>query len=337
MIQAFIRRSGPFALLAFGAIHAGWAVDGKVARQGFDLYYRKEGTGIPIVFISGGPGFDVDYMKEVGSYFPSGYQRNYLEQRGTGRSMPSELSATTVSVSLWIEDIEAMRVALNQEKLFIIAHPGGGLLAQAYAAAHPDRVGRMILIGSGGPTLEFAPTFLDNLNSRQRPEDLRLVAYWDAAERKVVDHEKASNQRVRAVTPAYFYDRNQGIKWAAAQPDGSFHAQTNELIFADLAKGYDARPGLRKLNCPVLIIQGHQDPIGDLTALEIHNTTVGSSLVFLGKCGHYPWVEQPTAFKDAVLTFLNASNRHRILKAKLAPDFCQSQSQKLKSLQPQNR
>ncbi len=304
MNESFLGWACLIVALMYSTTAASRAEDGKVGRCGFDLYYRKEGNGAPVVLLSGGPGFDVDYMKEVADFLPAGYQRIYLEQRGTGRSIPPVVSAETITVKLWVEDLEAVRVALKQERLFLVAHSGGGIYAQAYAAAHPDRVERMILIGPGGPTLEFAQWLGDNLAARQRPEDQRLVAYWDAAERHGVDHEKASFERVRAVTPAYFYDRAKGLAWAAARPDGSFHARTNELIFADLAKEYDARPGLRKLKCPVLIVQGHQDPVGDLTAQEIHNTIAGSQLTFLDKCGHYPWVERPDDFRRTVTEFL---------------------------------
>lgn len=307
MNNSFFHRMCLFAALACGAAVTGWAEDGKVGREGFDLYYRTEGNGTPVVLLGGGPGFDVDYMKEVGAFLPAEFQRIYLEQRGTGRSIPPVLSPETITVKLWVEDLEALRIALKQERLFLVAHSGGGIYAQAYAAAHPDRVERMILIGPGGPTLEFAQWFGDNLTARERPEDQRLVAYWDAAERHGVDHEKASFERVRAMTPCYFFSRAKGLAWAAAMPDGSFHAKMNELIFADLAKQYDARPGLRQLKCPVLIVQGHQDPVGDLTAVEIHNTIAGSQLTFLGQCGHYPWVERPDEFRQTITEFLKKS------------------------------
>jgi proline iminopeptidase len=303
MKNSIILRACVAVALAF-AVATSWAEEGTVKRDGFDLHYRTEGSGEPVVLLSGGPGFDVDYMKEVGAFLPTGYQRIYLEQRGTGRSMPPTLSAETISVKLWVEDLEALRIALKQERLFLVAHSGGGIYAQSYAAAHPDRVGRMILIGPGGPTLEFANWFSDNLAARERPEDLALVDYWDSAEKRGVSHEKATFERVRAVTPAYFYDRAKGLAWAAKMPEGSFHATMNELLFADLGKQYDARPGLRHLKCPVLIVQGHQDPVGDLTAEEIHSLIAGSQLTFLGQCGHYPWVEKPDAFRRTVADFL---------------------------------
>ena len=304
MIESFFRRTCLVVALLYGVALTVCAQSGKVRRDGFDLYYKAEGNGVPVVFLSGGPGFDVDYMKEVGAFFPTGYQRIYLEQRGTGRSIPPVLSPETITVKLWVEDLEALRIALKQDRLFLVAHSGGAICAQAYAAAHPDRVERLILIAPAGPTLAFAQWFGDNLAARERPEDQRLVAYWDAAEKHGVDHEKASLERVRAVTPAYFFDRAKGLVWAAAIPDGAFHAKTNELLFADLVKQYDARPGLRKLNCPVLIVQGHQDPVGDLTAEEIHNTIAGSQLTFLDQCGHYPWVEKPDECRQAVAVFL---------------------------------
>jgi len=306
MINALVCKASTLAIL-LALFASSFAEDGKVHRDGLDLYYRTEGSGTPVVLLTGGPGFDVDYMKEVGAFLPDRYQRIYLEQRGTGRSMPPTSSPDTISLKLWIEDLEALRTSLKLEKLFLVAHSGGGLMAQAYAAAHPDRVERMVLIGPGGPTLEFAQWFGDNLAARTRPEDQALVAYWNAAEKRGVDHEKASNERVRAGIPAYFFSRAKGLAWASAMREGSFHAKTNELLFADLAKGYDLRPGLRKLTCPVLIIQGHQDPIGDLTAQEIQTAIPSSKLVFLGQCGHYPWIERPEAFRQAIGEFLDHS------------------------------
>src|SRR5579862_6665996 len=59
MIGCFFRRACLVVALMYGATVTSWAEDGKVRRDGFDLYYRTEGSGAPVVLLSGGPGFDV--------------------------------------------------------------------------------------------------------------------------------------------------------------------------------------------------------------------------------------------------------------------------------------
>jgi pimeloyl-ACP methyl ester carboxylesterase len=81
-----------------------YAEDGTVFRDGFDLHYRLENSGKPIIFLAGGPGFDVDYLEDAARLFPDGYQRILLEQRGTGRSRPARLVSSNISLALEVED-----------------------------------------------------------------------------------------------------------------------------------------------------------------------------------------------------------------------------------------
>jgi proline iminopeptidase len=180
------------------------------------------------------------------------------------------------------------------------------MLAMAYAASHPSRVDRLILISSGGPTLEFASWFEDNIRARMRPEDLEAERYWTDAAQRGVGADKVALETARALTPAYFYDRAKGLAFAAAMPDGSLHAAPGDRLFADLAVTYDVRAGLRALDRPTLIVHGHQDPIGDKTAEDIHALIRSSTLAYLDKCGHFPWLEQPEAFRQAIDEFLSA-------------------------------
>ena len=69
------------------------------------------------------------------------------------------------------------------------------------------------LVGSGGPSLEFLEWFVDNVNSRLRPEDQAAVDYWTAATKSGVDADKAALEIMRAMTPAYFFDRAKGGSW----------------------------------------------------------------------------------------------------------------------------
>jgi proline iminopeptidase len=292
-----------FLIAIFLLTPAAYAADGSFTRNGIELHYRTTGTGSPAILLSGGPGLEVAYMTAVGDFLPNSYERVLYEQRGTGRSKVS-LTPETMTLQEVVADLEALRVHLKQERLFLVGHSWGGMLAMAYAAAHPDRVDRMILIGPGGPTLEFVQWFRDNIRMRLRPEDLEAERYWDESVKRGVDKDKAALESLRAISPGYFFDRSKGLAFGALITDGDMHVQVNELLFADLAKQYDSLPGLRRLDRPVLIVQGHQDPIGDKTAEDIHDAIKSSALTYINQAGHFPWIEQPEEFRKAIEGFL---------------------------------
>ena len=86
-----------------------------------------------------------------------------------------------MTLRIAITDLEALRLHLQQERLFLVGHSWGGMLAIAYAAEHPDRVDRLVLIDSGGATLQSTTWFEDNIRARLRPEDVEAERYWTEA------------------------------------------------------------------------------------------------------------------------------------------------------------
>jgi proline iminopeptidase len=300
-------RSVLFALVgvSFVMATAAAAQEGSFASGSAQLFYRTQGSGPPIVLLSGGPGFDVDYMIAVAEFFP-GRQKILLEQRGTGRSRPPKLSPEDLTLRTAVQDLDSLRQHLKQDRLFLVGHSWGGMLAMAYAAAHPDHVDRMILIDSGGPTLEFTSWFDDNIHARLRPEDEEAQRYWRDAAKRGVAPEKVAIESVKTILPGYFYDRAKALAFASQLIEGSYHPDVNAPLFSDLSKSYDLRGGLRSVDRPVLIVAGHQDPIGDKTAEDIHALLKSSTLVYLDKCGHFPWLEQPDALRNAIVSFLGA-------------------------------
>jgi proline iminopeptidase len=283
------------------------AQDGSFTRDGVQLHYRTAGSGMPVIFLSGGPGFDVDYVMPIAEFVPASYQRVFYEQRGTGRSRLATITEQNMTLRHVVEDLEALRLHLKQDRLFLIGHSWGGMLAMAYAAAHSDRVDRMILIGPGGPTLEFTSWFNDNIQMRLKPEDLEAQRKWSEAATQGADPDKAGLESMKAISPGYFFERDKGLVFASQLPDGAFKSQVNRLLFGDMSRSYDLRPRLRKLDRPVLIVQGHQDPIGDKTAEDIHASIKSSVLQYINQCGHFPWIEQPEQFRRIMSEFFAAA------------------------------
>lgn len=283
------------------------AQDESFESGGVRLHYSSVGTGTPIVLLSGGPGLDIDYMLPVTEFLPSGYRSIAFEQRGTGRSRPQSFDPATLTLQTVVDDLEALRVRLEQERLCLLGHSWGGMLAMAYAAARPDRVDRLILVGSGGPTLEFTQWFSDNIEARLQPEDVERRDHWRAAAKNGADAGKVAIESLRAITPGYFFDRKLALVFASELEEGQLHPDVRTRLFADMNTHYDSRAGLKSLKRPVLILQGHQDPIGHKTAEDIRALISGSTLTYFQRCGHFPWLEQPESFRKAIAEFLSSA------------------------------
>src|SRR5436190_22952546 len=93
--------------------------------------------------------------------------------------------------------------------------PGGMILGLAYAGTHPDAVRAVVTIGSGPITFEYLGVFSDNQYVRLGPCELEVRDFWKEPSREAADPDRASFQRLRAATVAYFYDRKKALHMAA--------------------------------------------------------------------------------------------------------------------------
>ena len=115
--------------------------------DGHQIYYEESGTleGIPVVFLHGGPGAGCDKVHR--RYCdPEKYRIILVDQRGCGRSTPHASLENNTTQHL-IDDLEAIRHALDIEKWVVMGGSWGGTLALAYAESHPQQVLGMILRG----------------------------------------------------------------------------------------------------------------------------------------------------------------------------------------------
>ena len=106
-------------------------------------YRIRKGEGPPVVFLSGGPGMP-DYLRAVADMLEVRTTVTY-DQRGTGASRARN---DDYSVAAHIADLEALRIELGAEKLDLVGHSWGGLLAQLYAIEHAERVASLLLLGA---------------------------------------------------------------------------------------------------------------------------------------------------------------------------------------------
>ncbi|MEW6737732.1 MAG: alpha/beta hydrolase [Acidobacteriota bacterium] len=279
--------------------------EGRLKMDRAILHFKIYGNGTPILLLSGGPGFESDYLTNVAMVLSKNYQCILLDQRGTGKSPVQGADKNTINLETNVNDIEELRKHLGLDKLIILGHSWGGQLAMAYAGTHPSSIRALILIGSGGINLNFQKQFNANTLSRLRPCDKNLLDFWGT--HAVIDPDRTEFELVRAILPTYFYQRQDTLMLTENLTMKSLSRTTHYLIQDDLTeKKYDLRDLLKDFKEPVLVIQGKNDPIDESTADEISRNMSSSQLVFIEKSGHFPWIDQCQEFYTAVNNFLKS-------------------------------
>ncbi len=102
-------------------------------------------TGVPLLFIHGGPGGG-SFPHHRRFYDPSFWRIVLYDQRGAGRSTPVADVVDNTTDHL-IEDIERLREHLGIDRWLLFGGSWGSTLALLYAQAHPERVLGLVLRG----------------------------------------------------------------------------------------------------------------------------------------------------------------------------------------------
>src|SRR6266513_990898 len=280
-------------------------VDGNVTRDGIDLFYRIVGptSADYVLVLSGGPGEDISSMQGVADELGKKYRCIMWEQRGTGRSKLPKYDASTINLNAYIEDIEALRKQLRAEKFVVVGNSWGMILGLAYAGAHPDAARAVVTIGSGPITFEYLGVFSDNQFARLGACELEVRDFWKDPAREVANSDRAAFERLRAAAVAYFYDRKKALQMAAELDPKDYNFRVPPAFLSAEGK-YDFRPKLKTITAPVLLLQGRQDIAGEANIVEAHSLIKNSTLAFIDKCGHMPWLEQPEQTWKIVDNFL---------------------------------
>ena len=284
-------------------------------RDGRTLTYRRTGSGPMLVCHPGGPGFSSRYFADFAG-LGDAFTLALLNPRGTeGSDRPAD--ARAYATEDYVADLDEFREHLGLERMLLLGHSHGGVVAQAYAAAHPDRVERLVLASTLARfQAEQAAAMEASIKAREGEpwyEDALAALEAEQAGEWGTDEDLAA--LALREFPFYFAEygepERQYLKLLEGEvPCGAALKLFNEEVFTT----FDLRPGLPGIAAPTLVITGRDDFIcGPVCAQEIAEGIDGSELVLLD-CGHFVFVEQPDAFAAAVRDFLIGLGRVRLGK-----------------------
>jgi proline-specific peptidase len=274
--------------------------------DGRTLSYRREGTGPILVCHPGGPGFSSRYFGDLGG-LGAGFELVLLHPRGSeGSDRPADPRAYRIED--YVADLDELRGHLGLERMPLLGHSHGGVVAAAYAAAHPDRVERVVLASTLARFSEEQRAAMEAWMRAKTDEpwyaDARAALEAEQEGRFETD-EQLADLALREF-PFYFARFGDAEQEYLESLRGEVPNADALLLFNDeIFTTFDLRPELPRISAPTLVITGEDDFItGPLCAADFAAIPDARTLL-IPDCGHFVFVEARDRFRDALTRFLS--------------------------------
>jgi pimeloyl-ACP methyl ester carboxylesterase len=271
--------------------------------DGTTISYRLQGDGPPLVCLPGGPGRASEYLGDLGGLDKS-RQLVLLDPRGVGLSA-DPADPETFRVDRLVNDVESLRVHLDLDRMDLLAHSAGAVLATLYAAGYPERLSRLILVTPG-----LAAVGVEGTEEQLRAALARLAAEpWYPAALAALEKILAGNlsmEAFRASRPFYYGRWDEAAQaHATVGVSGRHQAARDGYFDGAILDAPATRAALTKLTAPVLLYAGDLDPmVTPAVVREAAPLFNHATVVVQPGAAHFPWVDDPKAFAAAIGSFL---------------------------------
>ncbi|WP_078010824.1 alpha/beta fold hydrolase [Hymenobacter sp. CRA2] len=268
--------------------------------DGVKLYVKVSGQGVPCVFVHGGPGAGSYSFEALGGRgLEKDLQMIYLDQRGSGQSASDP--AGNYSLERQVQDLEELRQQLKLERWVLMSHSFGGTIATQYAAKHPERVQALILVNSIlnlPATMETTATYgYSLLPAEGRPPldpAMPLPQRWGMV-MGLLGQQKLMG-KLMYVSDTAAARASQVVRSVPANRD------FGQAVFKQPEYLQDFTPASASLRMPVLVISGKDDYVTGPEHYKSFRFPNQQVVVLPGK--HYPFLENPREFQQAVAAFV---------------------------------
>lgn len=193
-------------------------------------------------------------------------------------------------VDLWADQVVGVLDALGLERASLVGNSFGGGIALRVATRYPQRVHKLVLMGSVGvpftltPGLDAVWGYQPSVAAMRRLLELFV---WD---RELISDDLAELRHRASIEPGF------QESFAALFP-------APRQRWVDAMATADER--IRALTHPTLVVHGRDDqiiPVGN--ALRPAELIEGTDLHLFGHCGHWSQIEHKDAFNRLVGDFL---------------------------------
>lgn len=270
---------------------------------GTELFVHQEGSGPPLVVVHGGPVLDHGYLVAPLAPLADSRRLVFFDQRLSGRSAGAVDSAS-VRLDTLVSDIEALRKELGLDRIDLLGHSWGGLLAARYALLHADRLRSLILVSPMAPSAELWREEEALLRSYLSPEDTAGMGELAASPDFQDDDPAAIERMLQLSFRGQFADPSlaDSLRFHIAT-DYRERSRQFGFLMPDLLS-YDFADQLAELEVPTLVVYGAQEPGMTVGADTLERLLPVVRVERIEGAGHFAFLERPERFRSALLRFL---------------------------------
>lgn len=264
----------------------------EVVRAGNRIHYEATGAGPPVLFVHGYPLNSTLWDGQVAALRAS-HRCLVPDLLGFGHSdAPGELDL--YSVEAYAADLLAVMDDAGVEKVTACSLSMGGYITFALLRSAPERVEALIL----ADTRAEADSDEGRASRAAQQEMLRAEGTGPVIDALV------NGPLLADATRAGKPDVVARLRRVMANPAPGFLGALEAM-----RKRPDSTRTLERIEVPTLFIVGAEDAITPVDAARsMHASVPGSRLVVIPEVGHMSNLEDPEAFNQALIEFLNAKN-----------------------------
>lgn len=230
--------------------------------NGIKVYYESYGNGPPLLAIHGN-GQSLRAMAYQIQFFSREYKVIAADNRGHGKS---EMGKPPLTYEQMAEDFNGVLEKLHLKSVFVLGWSDGGILGLLLAIHHPDKVGKLAIMGA----------------------NLEPSAAEDWALKFVAEQEKIVDEKLAA--------KDDSQPWSVMKQYLGLLRDQPHIPLSDL----------QRISAPTLVMAGDKDVIRNEHTLKIFENIPKAHLCIFPGATHMISRENPKLFNETVERFFKA-------------------------------
>ncbi|MBN8576069.1 MAG: alpha/beta fold hydrolase [Cyclobacteriaceae bacterium] len=252
------------------------------------LHFRKSGAGQPLIILHGLLGSSDNWFS-LAKVFAQSFEVFLVDQRNHGQSPHS----AEFNYGLMTEDLREFIEEHHLQAPLIIGHSMGGKTAMNFAVKYPDRVSRLVVVDI---VPKAYPVHHDHILDGLHAIDLATLSSRSQADALLSNH--VSEPDVRQFLLKNLYRTTEG-RFAWRVNLAAIDAHIEEIGAGMVFKG--------TYSGPALFVKGARSNYYAPGDEQLINAIFTNAQLVTLNTGHWVQAENPEAFSQTVLQFLNTA------------------------------